>query len=122
MKPNELVALYLDNLPKEQLIRPTGAQVGGQIKNLLKTVPVEALVRLIPVVAREGKPLSVGTLMIAQGKMPKVTPTYTPPKFDRQEVEERFARSAPMPENLKALMKAIRFNGEKPPMDDFDAL
>ena len=122
MKPNELVALYFDNLPKEQLVRPTGAQVGGQIKNLLKTVPVEALVRLIPVVAKEGKPLSIGTLMIAQGKMPKVTKTYTPPAFDRQEVEERVARSAPMPENLKALIKAIRYNGEKPPLDDFDAL
>jgi hypothetical protein len=122
MKPNELVALYFDNLPKEQLVRPTGAQVGGQIKNLLKTVPVEALVRLIPVVAKEGKPLSVGTLMIAQGKMPKVTKTYTPPAFNRQEVEERTAKSAPMPENLKALIKAIRFNGDKPPLDDFDAL
>jgi hypothetical protein len=122
MKPNELVALYFDNFPKDQLVKPSGNQVGGQVKNLLKTQSAEALAKLIPIVAREGKPLSIGTLMIAQGKLPSQKPTYTPPVYDRKEAEELASKAVPIPENVKALIKAIRYNGEIPPLEGFDAL
>lgn len=122
MKSNELVALYFDNFPKDNPVRPTGNQIGGQIKNLLKTVPVDALVRLIPIVAREAQPLSVGTLMIANKRGPSQKPTPTPQNYSPVEVEEQAAKSVPMPENVRALRTAIRYKGEIPKIEGSDDL
>ena len=114
MTINELVALYFDNLPKEQVVKPSGDQIGGQLKNLVKSVPMDALVRLIPLVAREGQPLSVGTLMVANKRGPSQKPTPTPPVFNPDQHQEQIARGVPMPESVKALRQAIKFNGEIP--------
>jgi hypothetical protein len=122
MTTQELVALYFDNLPADQLIKPTGAQIGGQIKNLLKSQSPDALAKLIPIVAKEGKPLSLGTLMIAQSKVPASKPTYSPPPFNPAEIEEVRSRAVPMPQSLHALKVALRYNGEMPQNDGWEAL
>lgn len=109
-----LVQLYLDNLPKDQKIRPSGNQLGGQIKQLLKTYTHEVLAGLIPLVAQDGKPLSAGTLMIAQSNQPNTTPTRTPPKYDSTEYEQLLANAVPMPDSVKALKDALRYGAEIP--------
>jgi hypothetical protein len=124
MKSNELVALYIDNFPKDHPLRPTGDQLGGQIKRLIEVdkVPLHALERLIPIVAREGQPLSVGTLMIANKRGPSQKPTPTPQNYSPVEVEEQAAKAVPMPENVRALRTAIRYRGEIPKIEGSDDL
>jgi len=119
-----LIALYLNNLPSDQKIKPSGNQLGGQIKNLLKTYSAEILTELIPIVAKAGMPLSAGTLMVAQERKPDLTPTYVPPVFDHQEAAEIAAKSVPMPESLKSLKTALRYgltDAPKTPEDSISA-
>jgi len=103
----KLVSLYLENLPKGS-IKPTGKQLGGQIKALLAQNTEERLTELIPLVAKSGKPLSTATLMIAQTQLPDKTPTQIPPRYNPLETELLRTQSVPMPDHIKALRGAIK--------------
>jgi len=103
----KLVSLYLENLPLTSL-KPSGKQIGGQIQQLLKTNTVEVLTLLIPIVAKDAKPLSTGTLMIAQTQLPDKTPTQIPPRYNPLETELLRTQSVPMPDHIKALRGAIK--------------
>jgi hypothetical protein len=105
----DLIALYLDSLPRDQKIKPSGNQLAGQITSLLKMYSPEVLRELIPLVAKDGMPLSTGTLMIAQERKPSSSPTRVPPAYDPLETEMLKIAAAPMPDSVKALVNGIKF-------------
>lgn len=104
---NKLVALYFDNFPKD-LVKPSGALVGANIKLILKQLPYEQLELLIPVLASAGKPISAAWCNWAKEQLKpreKVTPpTPIPPMY----VPEDTSNAVPMPANFRDIFKNVR--------------
>ena len=57
---HDLTKLYFDNFQGEA--KPSGGQIAGQIKLLLKQITPERLEELIPLVALDGMPLTANTI------------------------------------------------------------
>jgi len=100
-----LVALYMDNFPADR-VKPSGAQVGSNIKVILKQLPYEQLAALIPILATAGKPISAAWLNWAKDQVEpkaKLGPaTPTPPKFISEETVRNDA--TPMPLNFRDMV------------------
>ena len=63
---HDLTKLYFDNFQGEA--KPSGGQIAGQIKILLKQIKQERLEELIPLVASEGMPLTASTINFRANK------------------------------------------------------
>ena len=94
----DLVQLYFDNFKGE--IRPSGGQIGSHIKTCLKQLSEERLRELIPLVALDGKPVTVNTIAFyANRQQPESKPTYTPPAFKAEEAPQ----GVKPPKNIREL-------------------
>jgi hypothetical protein len=99
-----LVTLYFDSFVGE--IKPPGKQIAGQIMICLKQLSPERLAEIIPLVAAEGKPITVGTVAYhANQKKPEIVATPTPPRFTAESAQN--GNAVPMPEYLKSSLKGV---------------
>ena len=97
-----LVKLYFDSFNGE--LPPSGNQVAGQIQLAMKKgLTEERLQEVIPIVAAEGKPLTINTLayIINRSPVAKSEPTPTPPPYRAEEQSQ----GVPVPEHLKEMLK-----------------
>ena len=106
----QLVKLYFDNFVGE--IPPSGGQVAGQLKVALKKVSFERLLELVPIVAAEGKALTINTLgYIANRQVEKkVEATPTPPPFIAPDSSSKVL----MPEDVRALRESLKKGFKSP--------
>ena len=101
-----LVALYFDNFKGE--IKPSGAQLAGHIQLLLKQVSIERLTELVPLVALEGKPLTVNTVAYYTNREKPATPTPTPPRYSASDAPV----GVPIPAEVKSLRDRLKYGSE----------
>ena len=106
----QLVTLYFDNFSGE--VKPSGGQIAGHIQILLKQIAAERLAELIPLVALDGKPLTVNTVAYYANRQPekKSEPTPTPPPYRASEAPV----GVPIPEDVKKLKDALKNLGKLP--------
>jgi hypothetical protein len=106
----QLVTSYFDNFRGE--VKPSGGQVAGHIQILLKQIPAERLLELIPLVAMDGKPLTVNTVGYYANRQPekKSEPTRTPPPYRASEAPV----GVPIPEDVKKLRDNLKNLGKMP--------
>jgi biotin operon repressor len=105
----QLVTLYFDNFRGE--VKPSGGQIAGHIQTLLKQLTYERLAQLIPLVALDGKPLTVNTVAFyANYQEKKSAPTLVPPPYKPSDAPV----GVPMPDKVKELKKMLEGVGKLP--------
>jgi len=99
-----LVTLFFENFEGE--VEPPRGQIAGQIQLLLKQMSADRLAEIIPLVAAEGKPITVGTVAYhANRKKPEIVTTPTPPRFTAESAQN--VEAVPMPEYLKSSLRGV---------------
>ena len=103
------MTLYFDNFQGE--VKPSGGQIAGHIQTLLKQLTYERLAQLIPLVALDGKPLTVNTVAFyANYQENKSAPTLVPPPYKPSDAPV----GVPMPDKVKELKKMLEGVGKLP--------
>jgi len=118
-KMQQLVALYFDSLENAP-VKPTGKMVAGQIQLALRDTTVEYLEILIPLVAKDGLPLTPNTLMITAKAHAKQVGDIQRAARDKEAAKRRSEaldrefeaarnNAVPMPDEVKDLISQFRF-------------